>query len=293
MGRDSGVGREDVIRIREEMREEGREVSVSFVCRVLGVPRSSYYYVRHRSEGVRMDEDMVRMIWEVIENNPGYGIRKVWAVLRFRKGVVVNRKKVARIMRLKGWTLRQRRPRMRPRVRGARSVSERSNERWATDVTHIYCGRDGWCHKAFVIDCADREIIGWRISRSGKAHVAEAALEDALIKRFGPGPQAPKDLVLRSDNGLIFLAKSYRLTVKDYGLSQEFITPYTPEQNGVVERVFRTLKEECVWMYSFKSIEEAERRIGEWVEKYNTERPHEALGWLTPVEWRKRNKQAA
>ena len=46
-------------------------------------------------------------------------------------------------------------------------------------------------------------------------------------------------------------------------------------------------------MYRFKSIEEAERRIGEWVEKYNTERPHEALGWLTPVEWRKRNKQAA
>jgi len=87
-----------VIRIREEMREEGWEVSVSFVCRIFGVPRSSYYYVGHRSTGVRMDEGMVRMIWEVIEDNPGYGIRKVWAVLRFRKGVVVNRKKVARIM---------------------------------------------------------------------------------------------------------------------------------------------------------------------------------------------------
>ena len=56
--------------------------------------------------------------------------------------------------------------------------------------------------------------------------------------------------------------------------------------------MFRNFKDECVWMYGFKSIEEAERRIGECVEKYNTERPHEALGRLTPVEWRKRNKQA-
>jgi len=122
-----------------------------------------------------------------------------------------------------------------------------------------------------VIDCADREIIGWRISRSGKALASEAACEDALIKRFGPGPQVPKDLILRSDNGLIFLAKSYRRTVKDYGLSQEFITPYTPEQNGVVERVFRTLKEECVWMYRFKSIEGAEnRRMGSEVQHGET-----------------------
>jgi len=113
-----------------------------------------------------------------------------------------------------------------------------------------------------------------------------------LVKRFGPGPQVPKSLVLRSDNGLVFLAKSYRKTVKEYGLSQEFITSYTPVQNGVVERVFRTLKEECVWMYRFESIEEAEQRIGKWIEKYNTERPHEALGWLTPVEWRKEREQA-
>lgn len=282
-----------MIRIRAEMREEGWEVSISFVCRALEVPRSTYYYVQHRCSEPRIDESMVKIIWEVIQQNPAYGIRKVWAVLKYRMGLIVNRKKVARIMRLKGWTLKQRRPRMRPRVRASKSVSERSNQRWATDMTHIYCGKDGWCHMPLVIDCADREIIGWRISRNGKAHVAEAALEDALISRFGPGPQAPKDLLLRSDNGLIFLAKSYRRTVKDYGLSQEFITPYTPEQNGVVERVFRTLKEECVWIHRFRSIEEAEQKISQWINKYNTYRPHESLGWLTPVEWREQNKQAA
>jgi len=70
--------------------------------------------------------------------------------------------------------------------------------------------------------------VGKRISRSGKTIAPEAVCEDALIKRFGPGPQVPKDLVLRSDNGLIFLAKSYRRTVKDYCISQEFITPSVP-----------------------------------------------------------------
>ena len=66
------------------------------------------------------------------------------------------------------------------------------------------------------------------ISRSGKALASEAACEDALIRRFGPGPQVPKDLALRSYNGLIFLAKSYRRAVKDFCLSQEFITSSAP-----------------------------------------------------------------
>jgi len=138
-----------------------------------------------------------------------------------------------------------------------------------------------------VIDCADREILGWRLSKSGRAAVAEAALEDALIHRFGPGAQNPKNLVLRSDNGLIFLAKSYRRTVKDYGIGQEFIAPYTPEQNGVAERVFRTLKEECVWLHRFESRDQAEREITRWIEEYNTWRPHESLGWMSPTEWRR------
>ena len=263
------------------------------LCRVLGVARSTVYYTPRRRRAPAIDTDLARRIWQVIQENPAYGIRKVWAVLRHVYGLLVNRKKVARIMRLKGWTLRQRRPRMRPRVKVSRSATEVSNTRWATDLTHVYCGRDGWCHVPIVIDCADRELIGWRISRRGNAQTAEAALEDALIRRFGPGAQQRKKLVLRSDNGLVFLARSYRQTVKDYGLSQEFITPYTPEQNGIAERVIRTLKEECVWLQSFTCIEEAELAIGRWVEKYNTFRPHESLGWMTPAERYRQRKEAA
>ena len=281
------------MRTKAELEAEDRRVSISRICRVLGVPRSTVYYRPLRKSPPSVDEEMAKRIWEVIQENPGYGIRKVWAVLKYRLKMLVNRKKVARIMRLKGWTLKQRRPRMRPRAQGMRSVAEKSNERWATDMTHISCGGDGWGHLALVIDCADREIIGWRLSHSAKAHVAEAALEDALIRRFGPRPLVDIDLRLRSDNGLIFMAKSYRQTVRDYGLVQEYITPYTPEQNGLVERVFRTMKEECIWLHRFKTLEEAERVISQWIEKYNTYRPHEALGWMSPTEWRVSRKQAA
>lgn len=274
------------MKVKTELEAEGRTASVGFICRVLELPRSSFYYAPHKRQAPGFDENLVRLVWEVIEENPAYGIRKVWAVLRFGKGHRINRKRIERIMQAKGWTVKQRRPRMRPRVRWSRSVAEKSNQRWATDMTHVYCGKDGWCHLPVVVDCADREIIGWRISRSGKATVAEAALEDALVRRFGPLSPSRKDLDLRSDNGLVFLAKSYRKTVRDYGLSQEYITPYTPEQNGLVERVFRTLKEECVWLHRFESIEQAEKAIGAWIEKYNTQRPHEALGWLTPSQWR-------
>ena len=278
--------------VRSQLAADGVDAPVAVICRVLGVPRSTVYYTQQRRGPAPIDEVMARQIWRVIQECPAWGIRKVWGYLRNVVGVKVNRKKVARIMRIKGWTLKQRRPKMRPRVRGSRSVAERSNQRWATDVTHVYCGREGWCHVPVVIDCADRELIGWRISRRGTAQVAEASLEDALIRRFGPGAQGSKNLVLRSDNGLIFLARSYRRTVADYGLSQEFITPYTPEQNGVVERVIKTLKEECVWIQRFEGMEDAEKAIAAWVDTYNTRRPHESLGDITPMQWRELQQSA-
>jgi putative transposase len=70
--------------------------------------------------------------------------------------------------------------------------------------------------------------------------------------------------------------------VRDYGLKQEFITPYTPEQNGLAERFIRSLKEECVWQNNFESIEQARARIAKWIEWYNSGRPHQSLNYKTP-----------
>ena len=124
----------------------------------------------------------------------------------------------------------------------------------------------------------------FNLSRSGRSKTAEAALEQALITRYGCLGRVSKPFLLRSDNGLVFTSRSYTALVKGYGLKQEFITPYSPEQNGMVERVIRTLKDQCVHRHRFESLQHASRVIGDWIGFYNHQRPHQALGMKTPAE---------
>jgi len=84
--------------------------------------------------------------------------------------------------------------------------------------------------------------------------------------------------------GLVFTNRSYTALVRSYGLKQEFITPHCPEQNGMVERVIRTLKEQCVHRHRFETLQHASRVIADWISFYNTRRPHQALGMRTPAE---------
>jgi len=97
--------------------------------------------------------------------------------------------------------------------------------------------------------------------------------------------------VVRSDNGLIFQSRRFRRAMRDYRLTQEFITPYTPEQNGIVERFFRSPKEECVWQHRFERFEHARRQIGDWIRWYREERPHQSLGYLSPAKYRAQQLQ--
>ena len=260
--------------------------SQRLVCHVLGVARSALV-PRPRRAGRRpvADPELTERIRFLIQANPTHGYRLLTAWLR-KDGLVVNRKTVYRILKLKGWLVHQRRVTPRPRVRGMVSRSKTSNERWAMDVTHIPCGQDGWAHLAAVIDCHDREVIGFELALRGRAKEAERALEEACIRRFGTlRPRGPTPTV-RSDNGLIFQSRRFRAACKDYRLRQEYITPYTPEQNGLIERFFRTLKEECVWLHNFTDFTQARGEVMAWIHRYNTRRPHSALGYKSPAECR-------
>jgi putative transposase len=92
--------------------------------------------------------------------------------------------------------------------------------------------------------------------------------------------------VVRSDNGLIFQSRRFRAARRDYRLLQEFITPYTPEQNSLIERFFRSLKEECVWQHNFTSFREARIAITHWIERYKAEWSHQALSYRSPRRFR-------
>ena len=269
--------------VKNRLFAAGKNVPVTRLCELLGLPRSTAYYQPRERAGHRpVDEAMAARIKEIIEEEPATGVLGVWSRLRFREGVKVNRKKVHRIMRLKGWTVRQRRAGNRPRAKGKRSVAESPDERWATDVALVQCGADGWCSFVPVVDCCTRECVGWALERTAKAKTAERALEEALLARFGWLHGAPPSMRLRHDNGMVFGSRLYRRLVADYGITQEFTTPYTPQQNGLCERFIKTFKEELCWVRSFASLEEARRAVAAWVKRYNTERPHRALDFKTP-----------
>jgi putative transposase len=170
---------------------------------------------------------------------------------------------------------------MRPRIQALPSVATAPNQRWATDLCRIWGGRDGWLTLALVIDCHTRQLLGWQLSRTGRATTAAAALEQALIARFGTLDRVLESFLLRSDNGLVFTRRHYTRLVRSYGLQQEFITPHCPQQNGMVERVIRTLKEQCAHRHRFESQPHAMRVIGDWIAFYNHRRPHQALGMKT------------
>ena len=105
-----------------------------------------------------------------------------------------------------------------------------------------------------ILDCHDREIVGYEFALLGRAREAERALEQTCIARLGTlRPTTPTPAV-RGDNGLVFQSRRFRAACRDYSLRQEFVTPYTPQQNGMIERFFRSLKEECVWLQNFRSF---------------------------------------
>ena len=265
-----------MFQVQAEMAYEGDKVSLSQLARWLGVPRRTLYY-KPIKQSPKVNPILAKKIKVLIDELPFAGYR----TLAFLLGL--NRNTVQRINQIKGWQCRKRQIGFRPRAQAMPSVAERPNERWATDLTRVWCGQDDrWKTLSAVIDCHTREILGWRLSHRGNAKTAEATLEDALVNRFGFLARTAQPLTLRSDNGLVFTSRRFTVMVRSYGIKQEFITPYTPQQNGMIERLFRTMKEQCIWLHNFKSIEEAQTVIGQWVNWYNTQRPHQALKMKTP-----------
>jgi putative transposase len=234
---------------------------------------------------------LANRLLELIRLYPTFGYRRLWALLRFEDGYELNIKTVHRLIQKNGWQVNNRVISAKPRVKASRSLAVASNERWATDITHIPCGVDGWGHLVAVLDCHDREVVGYEFALRGRAKEAERALENACLHRFGTLRPAQPMPVLRSDNGLVFQSRNFRAACHDYRLSQEFITPYTPEQNGMIERFFRSLKEECVWQHNFRNFQEANRVINHWLTWYNQKRPHQALGYKSPAQFRAQQLQ--
>lgn len=266
-----------MVSIQQGLLADGVRVSMSQLCRWFGQPRRTVYY-RPTKSPPKVKPELAAPIKALIEAEPSFGYRTVAGLL------AMNKNTVQRIFQLKGWQVRKRAVGRRPRIEALPSVAQAPDERWSTDLCRVWGGRDGWLTLALVMDCHTRQVLGWQLSRSGKATTAAAALEQALITRYGVLARVPRPFLLRSDNGLVFTSRVYTRMVRSYGLQQEFITPHCPQQNGMVERLIRTLKEQCVHRHRFENQRHAVRVIADWVQFYNHRRPHQALGMKTPAE---------
>jgi putative transposase len=259
---------------------------VRTLASVLGLSRARVYALKKEKEiSVKetevnlRDEEILKLIHDLVRQYPFYGYRKITVILRYQRGYVVNRKRVYRLMKENQLTMA---PSMSHKklFRGIpfshKTQAERSNELWGIDMTYIWCGEDGWAYMHAVIDHHDKELLGYHFSRSCSALGGVMALAEAAAKR------QVENLEIRSDNGCHYGAKVFRDEIRRLGISHTRTMVNTPKGNSVVERLFRSLKEECVWQNQFKNFEEAKFAVDRWAKFYNQERPHQSLGYETP-----------
>lgn len=208
--------------------------------------------------------------------HPAAGYRKLCSRLR-RAGWPLNRKRIAR--RLRQWGLQKTHRAKHPKAQGRPFNIAASNVLWQTDLTSVWCGEDGWGYFTAVIDCYDRSILGWCFTRRCRAPDVIEAVNMAWATTWPAGIDPDDvDVTLRHDNGTQFTADRYRTDAKTLGITLSRTAYRHPDGNAFIERLYRTLKEECVWPNDFADFDEAHAAIAAWVIDYNHHRPHDSLG---------------
>ena len=255
------------------------EVSRSFVHKILARKKKDKKVM---SMDKKQDEKLIKTIRELISQYPQYGYRKIYAIVRFRMGFKVYRNKVYDIMKSQRLLLPPS-TRNKTLFRGVKMSlnleAQRPNQLWGVDMTQIWCGNDGWGYLHAVIDHFDKTLLGYNYSTSCKAIGAVMAISEAASRR------PVKELELRSDNGCHYGAKIFREELTRLGINHTRTMVNTPKGNAVIERFFRSLKQECVWLHKFENFEQSKEVIDKWIKEYNEERPHQSLDYATPAEF--------
>lgn len=200
--------------IRQGLQAEGITVSIAKLRHWFDVPRRTVYYKPVKSPP-KLDPQFVAPIKALIEESPSFGYRTVAHLLGFNKNTV------QRVFQLMGWQGPQAAHRVQASDPGIAVSGYQAQRALVAGPVPRLAGRDGWAALALVIDCHTQELLGWHLSRSGKACTAGSALEHALIAGFGTLGRVPAPFLLRSDNGLLFTSRSYTALVRGYGLRQE------------------------------------------------------------------------
>jgi putative transposase len=268
------------MRERRRLIGPGEEVSVRRQCEILGVSRSSVYYEPVQPDGEELE--LMRRIDEIHLEYPFYGSRTIARELR-GKGYRANRKRVQRLMRLMGLESVAPKPNTsKPNeehpvypylLRGL--TINRPNQVWAADITYIPLAR-GFAYLVAVMDWHSRRVLSWRLSNTMDPSFCVEALQEALF-RFG------RPEIFNSDQGSQFTSGDFTGILLGAGVKISMDGKGRCIDNVFVERLWRSLKYEDVYLKAYTNLVEARTGIERYFQFYNTRRSHQALGHQTPA----------
>lgn len=273
------------------------EYPLGLSCRILRVSRSGYYHWQKRRNMQRRLEDIkfLELLNKHYKLSRGrYGLRRLTQAIR-REGVMVNKKRVYRLMRKYGIFSRTKKKfKITTKQNYAASFSsnllngnfeaERENQIWTSDITYIWTNQ-GWMYLAVVLDVFNREIIGWSVNQRAIADLVLNALRMAINNRK-PSP----GVIFHSDRGSQYTSRRFRNLLTYYGFLQSMSGKGNCYDNAITESFFSTLKKELIYLTNFETREQAATEIFEFIEIfYNRKRLHSALGYESPLEFKMKN----
>ena len=250
-------------------------------CRLLSLSRSTLYYtpVGETAENLALMALIDRQFLET----PWYGSRQMARWLR-RQGHAVGRHRVRRLMRKIGLMPIYQPPRTsqpHPQhkvypylLKGLEII--RPNHVWCADITYIPMRR-GFLYLVAIMDWATRKVLAWRLSNTMEADFCVEALREAMA-RYG------KPEIFNTDQGSQFTSLEFSEMLREADVKISMDGRGRWIDNRFIERLWRSLKYECVYLQAFETGSDARRGIGTWVDYYNRERPHSGIGGLTPNE---------
>jgi transposase InsO family protein len=267
------------------------QADVQRLCRLAGLPRATYYRHLAGRSSEAGDCELRDLIQRICLKHRFYGYRRVTATLR-RQGMVVNAKKVQRLMREDNLLAQRKAPFLKPPadrpsaflivpnlVRGL--VPSAPDQIWVADITYVHLAR-AFAYLAVILDAFSRKAVGWAFEDTLDASLAIAALDTALGARK---PQ-PGSLIHHSDRGVQYASIAYRQRLADRDITISMSRPGNPFDNAKAESFMKTLKTEEINGKAFADISDARRRINSFIaEVYNKSRLHSALGYQSPLEF--------
>ena len=266
--------------LRELVEPGHGDLSVRRQCRLLGLSRSSLYYAAKAADA----EDLVlmRLLDKQYLHTPFYGVRRMTRWLREQQWSI-NPKRVRRLLRLMGLEAMYPRPRLSQASAEHRKYPyllrdltiDRPGQVWSTDITFIPMNQ-GWLYLTAVLDWFSRYVLSWRLSNTLDGMFCVEALAEALERHEHPE-------IFNSDQGVQFTSRAFTGVLENAGIAISMDGRGRALDNVFVERLWRTVKYEEVYLKGYNNGHEAEEGLGKYFAFYNERRGHQSMNYLTPA----------